>query len=75
MRVRSELNPGVAKLEELLALPKEAAEDALRVVDDEFRKHEKRVFDTEGSEGGEKWAPLSPAYKARKDRIFAGARA
>ena len=76
VRVRGDLNPSISGgLEKLLELDKPAAEDAAESVDSRFRAHEKRLFRTEGAEGGPPWQRLSPEYKRRKDRLFAKARA
>lgn len=42
------------------------------VIEDDFYAQEKDQFKTEGSEGGEKWQPLSPAYAGWKQRHFPG---
>lgn len=42
------------------------------VIEDEFYAEEKAQFASEGAEGGEKWAPLSPAYSEWKEAHFPG---
>jgi phage gpG-like protein len=39
---------------------------------DDFVRIEGEQFDSEGSRGGEPWAPLSPTYEAWKQRHFPG---
>lgn len=50
-----------------------AARAVARSMDTVFRLNMRRQFDSEGAHGGDKWQPLSPEYKRRKDRLFSGA--
>jgi phage gpG-like protein len=42
------------------------------VIEDDFYAQIKDQFKTEGAEGGEKWAPLSPEYAGYKEAHFPG---
>jgi phage gpG-like protein len=42
------------------------------VIEDDFYAQVKDQFKTEGEEGGEKWAPLSPEYAGYKEAHFPG---
>jgi len=69
------VNSRLKTLHEALRLNIGAVKDAAVVADVVYREQEKSLFASEGASGGSTWAPLSPAYKARKDRLFAGAEA
>lgn len=56
--------------EELFSFEPTAINDVVVAVDKEFTKHEDSLFKSEGAAAGIKWAPLSPAYKRWKDRLF-----
>lgn len=72
-RARVIENPRLKDMSKLFELDQRAAQDAADRVNVRFRRHEKSLFASEGAKGGEPWARLSPGYKARKDRLFAGA--
>lgn len=71
-----------ARVSRVLTNPAQLFDNALRVAmpkvlreaDRHFREHERRLFQTEGSHGGGRWAPLSPAYALAKARKLAGIR-
>jgi phage gpG-like protein len=42
------------------------------VIEDDFYAQEKDQFKSEGTEGGDKWAPLSPEYAGYKEAHFPG---
>jgi phage gpG-like protein len=42
------------------------------VIEDDFYAQVKAQFKSEGTEGGERWAPLSAAYAAWKERHYPG---
>lgn len=47
--------------------------EPLTAIEQVFRKHEKRLFDTEGAYGPSgRWAPLSDKYLAWKETVFPG---
>ncbi len=60
----------IRSLEKLLRPDARVAKAVARAMDPELRAAISRQFDTEGAEGSTPWVPLSPAYKARKDRLF-----
>ena len=45
---------------------------AWKRIADDFLKVEARLFGSEGASGGEKWAPLSPAYAEWKEKHYPG---
>lgn len=75
IRVTGSLNPRLRDLDSLFTLDQAAVNDVLQGVDQDFRTHERQLFDSEGVSSGEPWKPLSEAYKKRKDRLFAQANA
>jgi hypothetical protein len=56
-------------IQELLRPDKATANSVSRALDPVFRREMAENFGKEGTPAGA-WAPLSPAYKARKDRLF-----
>ncbi len=61
----------VRTLPELMALDKDDVKTITGWMDTRFVKNEKKLFTSEGSSGGRKWAALSPRYKKRKRKIRA----
>lgn len=64
----------LAHPEFLLTLQPSELDAMAFAIDDGFRANERKLFQTEGSSGGGRWAPLSPAYAYRKDLLFGKAR-
>jgi phage gpG-like protein len=71
-RVTVETNPRLRDLRTALRLDQSDMQEILRLVDDRFVTNERRLFATEGSSGGSKWAPLDPKYKKAKQKKFPG---
>ena len=76
LRVRSDINPAVARMaQRMFEMPPEATSELLTLVDAEFQKNIGKNFSTQGVSGGAEFKSLSPEYKAWKDRLFSGAAA
>ena len=63
-------NRVIRSIPQLLRPDGRVAKAVATAVDTELRTATRAQFDTEGAEGGDPWAPLSPPYKAWKDRQF-----
>ena len=72
LRMSVALNSRTLDLPDMFDLPKAVVGRAETEVDKRFRKHEKRLFATEGASGGTRWQALSDAYRKWKARKFPG---
>lgn len=61
--------PALRDLPGLLRPDKAVVDSVVRAIDPVFRREARKNFSNEGPEG-QPWKELSPAYKARKDRLF-----
>lgn len=69
-RFNASVNPRIKDLTEVMKLDAKDMQRMLKTVDAAFRINMRQQFSTEGRSGGEAWPPLSPKYKAWKQKRF-----